>query len=362
MANDDQMMDVFFTRFNGSPLFFLNPISFRKLSPEMQNPMVVSPRLLDAMQLWIRRIVSGEVASAPMLSSIHAHRELWSSRDSYARRPLHDLQTEILLSYYCLDAGLLQEGRQRCEAAVTLCSHLGVMGSSFLAMDASLGQTDEIQRAFWAVLLLSNLWVVVSGLPAPMWSNCSDVPAAWPESNAAPGISTICTFLRYQKPTSQNSTPPCRLLLEASMLFERITSFCERERASGVADDTYFLNATCHLEAFHTKLPGLPTTQSSATRAVQMLLVVRCLAHAAMLRLHTSRAYNVQHQRAVGTAAARFIEDTVIASTFEWSYAEPILGPIISMVCDICVSNADSSTGRDIQSLLGLLSHRKSDG
>ncbi|KAF7314097.1 hypothetical protein HMN09_00568800 [Mycena chlorophos] len=376
VGGDRNEIEVFLMRFSDSPLFFLDPDSLRAATsgPDLPPANQTSPILLDVIRLWRRRISYPNAGRSDIDYARAVFARKSGSLQNIApgnhppepRLVMEDIQAEVLRSYYCLDVGMPEEGRHHCERAVALALYAGIVGPPPIhtrymgpQMGSMLVHSSEAREAFWALLFLSNMWVPVAGLPSSIESNIENFLNAWPESDTADPFSTICITLRTVEPGSWHKRPPSRLLVESVTLFERIVSFCEREKASGIPDPKYFAFMRQRLEETRARHGALPPASSFAGPSVQMLFLGRCLIHLALIRLHTSLNRGELEEDSRRTAAAavmQITQDVVRASSFEWTYAEPAFGPIISMVCDIYASNADRAARADIQNLLALLS------
>ncbi|KAJ7463966.1 hypothetical protein FB451DRAFT_1492012 [Mycena latifolia] len=350
------LLDVFLCDFSPRHFFFLDTSAFQAAF-DAHPP--VAPALLHAMYLWATRL-SSKAASAWHLSeaqllTLTTNHLAHAVATPHAHTTLQIIQAAVLLSLYYLDAGRLVEGRYHCAGATSLAfsARLHQLGAAPrapmppfvfapVAQDPSRGR--EQVDAFWSVVILNNYWVAVSGMP-------SSIPAG-------PSITTPWAPTPGEDESVGDRTDPTTLLVQASILLERTIVFSMRDSAlEPDAPELWALDA--RLEAFRGALPTTPVpspSPSAGPGSDEHALVTHALVGASLARLHAPHAHL---GGAKCLAAAQRIATLLNGAAWDPTSpvkADPILGPLLSALADVCITHlALPTAAANLNTLLAAL-------
>ncbi|KAJ7919563.1 hypothetical protein B0H13DRAFT_1868484 [Mycena leptocephala] len=366
-------------RFSRCGLFFLEPLRFREsllLPQPFGHPDRPAPGLLGAVYIWIHNLSSNSsqfiYTEAELLALTIQNLAHDLSAVHHPNLILHTIQAEVLLSYYYMNAGRLLDGMYHCGAAVSLASCAGIdkigappriSNPRFPFSGVLIDPADELEateriNAFWGLLMLNNLWVAASGLPSRIPGHIIEVFTPWPTDGVRPAFSerpTVAQFLSGED--HPDGLSAFALVVKSSVLLERVIAFYLTPGSSNV-DQFRMLEG--RLETFQTRLPNLARFTSTAEAEYQTALLTRCLTNVAIIRLHEPRnAHGDESIDKARMAAGRVVSDVNEALLLEWQFPHPVLGPLISTVCNFYIAHLPNfpEGATQIQPLLSFLSH-----
>ncbi|KAJ6570577.1 hypothetical protein DFH09DRAFT_1153828 [Mycena vulgaris] len=308
------LVDTFLARFAGSWQFFLDPILFRQsvLRPlPFGDPNRPAPALLCAVYLWGSVFANMPPANpyTPEALLVCCLQNIPQDLDEIIYRPnlvVETIQAQILLSLYYMHTALPVQGRYHSSAAVSIAL---VRGPVPQGVDTAA--EADLTHAFWAVVILNNIWVAVDGAPSSIQWDLTQI--AFPSGSGLPRGTTILSFLNGDDLESS----PIALLVKASIMLERVITL-----SSHIPDTLARLGA--RLDRFQGLLPSL----SGDIR----LILAHALTDSAILRLHAPHVGNSDiAARKCRAAAARLVAN--IREGRSILAAEPMLGPIYSTLC-----------------------------
>ncbi|KAF7350066.1 hypothetical protein MVEN_01308400 [Mycena venus] len=353
----ERLFDVFWNRFSSSGLFFLEPVQFRAsflLQLPVGHPFRPAPGLLSAMYLWCRHMSSNNATHLPTENELLTLTTQNLAHDlGHPRLVLQTIQAQTLLSYYYLNSARLLEGdaylNQHCTAAVSLAWCVGIKGTRWLGTEPDppfafsrtfcdpMNEIKETERinTFWGLLLLNNFWLAASGISATIPYDVKEISLPWPTNDTSFSRLADCqTVARFLGGEDLSAHSPVALLVKSSILVERVIAFCTQSTGDSGAN------------------------QFSGPE-FQTLLVTRCFANVAMVRLHAPRAASSAESIGKSLMAARqVVSDVNKALLLEWQYADPMLGPLILSVCNFSILQPLSFREKEIelQPLLSFMS------
>ncbi|KAJ7113189.1 hypothetical protein C8R44DRAFT_984964 [Mycena epipterygia] len=346
------MIRAFLYRFSDSGFFFLDPIQFRRfavLSLPFGDSRRPSPGLLSAVYLWGSLLCSNDRLPAYteddfLALTLHNVTHDLSMMHS-SRIIIHTIQAEILLSLWYLHCGNPFAGRHHCAAAVSLATSAGLHNivsvqqppwpHSTLFSTCIYAPTNGIEAreridAFWSVLVLDKLWVATSGFPSSVPFD-SMVHISFSMDGSRTRLSTMTEFL-----DGVDLDSPFRLLAKAVILLEHSMTTDNIDPAGMPTINDW-------VESFRRSLPLL-TGDYPLSPTNRQLLLIHCITNVALIWLHaTPRIPYFQNSISRGfLAAEQVVYDLTLCNVSEWEYVDPILGPLISTVCNFYILNLSS--------------------
>ncbi|KAJ7610480.1 hypothetical protein FB45DRAFT_333977 [Roridomyces roridus] len=333
------LLDSFFKHFCPSVYFFLDHREFRdSVHSAGSASSSTSAALLNAVCLWGAILSRSEHSDGDidytayfLQSAIHSlPRELSGvgGRPAHART-LALTQAEILLSFYHLREGSCEQGRYRCAAATSLAlgtrlHELPARSSAerveypafpLSASSASVGlgevSSDVGAKAFWAVVILNNYWVLADGGPSLISNHWSDV--------GTPG------FLNPDTP------PDLHLLAKSTILFERAVALS----SAGFPDPMAFASLDSRLFNFQISLPAL---DASSSHSSIILLLTHAFTDLAILRLHARYTWTSAESQHNAFAAAHRIAAGIEGVQGGLEDRDPIFAPIYTTLATFLIA------------------------
>ncbi|KAF7303930.1 Fungal-trans domain-containing protein [Mycena indigotica] len=258
---------------------------------------------------------------------------------------LQHIQVEVLLSSYFFRNALFLKGEYHIATAVAL-----VQGGRFFcqATEAvhSIRQAERV-NAFWTVLTMNNVWTTADGAPSNFASE-TDIEVPWPiDLNSAkwnevsPNRSEPARIANFLAGKCGNATSVTALRAKASILFEQAANLSSRFRPN--ADGNYlhaflleFTSTNSLIDQFLFSLPPQDTFSP------QDGLLIRCLAHVAIIELHNPfiGPLAVEASRTRALDAARATVDDLVESSQACStgMVDPIIGTLCMATCQVFFS------------------------
>ncbi|KAJ7260488.1 hypothetical protein B0H12DRAFT_1069720 [Mycena haematopus] len=334
------LIDVSLARFANSGYFFLHASQFRH-SAVLPLPFGhrdrPSPALLSAVYLWgtVLSSVTPEPYTADAFLAC-ALQNIPQDLVGIAEHPelvVHTIQAEVLLSLYYLHIACPVQGRYHASvaASIALGANLHSIRSQRyhsayppFTLETSLPPprtpAEESIRidAFWAAVVVNNLWTGVEGSPS--------LSVAGQLTPALQGGATITKFLNGN---DEHGSSAMAHLAKASILLERIIAFSGR--TVGPPDPTSLASLDRRLHTFQAALaplPGAPT-----------LVLTHALVDLAIVRLHAPYMRTSDSARAKClAAAARVVVGVGAVSILDGARSsDPMLGPIYAAVAGVYV-------------------------
>ncbi|KAJ7196645.1 hypothetical protein GGX14DRAFT_574713 [Mycena pura] len=397
----EALVDAFLTNF-AQVGFFLDPAAFRHsalLSYPFGHWGRPSPALLSAVYMWGARLASAPRHSvynedAFFLCAVHnIHQDLGGQ---HPHRLMHTLQAEILLSFYALTLGRAVEGAYHSSAAVSLVLSAGLnkLGSSrrprepalapYLDLDPPLPpprdarEAGERVHAFWTTVVLSNYWAAARGSAAAssaiLYPN-APIDTPWPRAleeyrdlAASPGScfspyatpdATPVSEYAYQdvfdampfesggmaflSGRDTEGLSPLALLAKASILLEGAIALSTRH-----CDAQAFESLDALLDEFTRSLPRGTGTEHGGRGVggdmpLRSLVVTRCLAHTAVIRLHAHRIHTSRASPGKCLAAARAVAEAYpVPASPQRRHIDPIMGILWTTACEVFIAELAS--------------------
>ncbi|KAJ7042001.1 hypothetical protein C8F04DRAFT_946494 [Mycena alexandri] len=362
-VSDEPPMDMveklidFFLPFSSEVGFFLNASRFRHsalIRHSIGHPSRPSPAVLAAVYLWGLRL-----SKQPFLTSqepIFLSRALKLVTKGlsgiHPQKVIHNLQAEILISYYFFASGRFLEGKYHTAAAVSLG-----LGSSIhmvrSANSTSLGllqpardavEEGERIHACWNAVILDKTWAVVLS-EAPnldhQHESCA-VDTPWPlemddyeQGEFSPTARYSNTFHKFVNcvPTSDTGMSSIALLSKATILWQRADGLSRQWRPDMLRDQSItFQTSFCALDnlidTFRGALVPLNRIAHPTPAMARTLIVAHSIAHAATIRLHSvvPLISDINARRKRLTAARAVLEIVVAAAPLHFDFINPIMG------------------------------------
>ncbi|KAJ7874402.1 hypothetical protein B0H13DRAFT_2551708 [Mycena leptocephala] len=364
------LIDAFLSQFFEGGFFFLESLQFRQsalLSLPFGHPDRPSPGLLGVVYLW------GSHISSKRRQPVHDYTEgdliglavhNLAQDTVHVSGPMthlpqfffHTVQAEVLLSLWYLNSGQVLPGRYHCAAAASLAAALDTPGSvelpSFPAFmgpnprmltPTDVAEVNQRVNALWAVLALDKLWAVASGLPSSVLFETSALIRCPENPSMLPLMLTIDTHC---------GNPPFALLAKAALFLERsITAgnrpaggyspaqFNDSPHCSELQNPPEVFILALQVDNFRKSLPSL--ARNDGFSANHTLLVTHCLTNVAIIRLNAPLILN--YPDSIGRAflaAEQVVSDILLADPLAWGQANPILGPLLYVVCNFYISHS----------------------
>ncbi|KAF7291144.1 Zn(2)-C6 fungal-type domain-containing protein [Mycena indigotica] len=355
-------INTFLNRFASSAYFFLDAHHFAQGANQSPgHPHRPSSALLSCVYLWASVLsnssppssvtsftTDGPDADTFLLATLEQlpgaiNRLSSAPPGSQLRLLLETIQTEVLLSFYYLHESLSVQGRYHAGAAASLAigagfNKLGGRGHGppsgsggppfIFAQPTQLGGSPAMEgasiAAFWATVIINNVWAAAQGGPAPISSYGTEVDAPWPGGQQ--GGSTIKRFLNGQDVDGHS---PIALLAKASTLVERIAALT----SGGQVDSQTYTTLDQRLHAFQAALPHPQGSEES-------IRITHLLADLAIIRLHLPHAQGHAgvrgaRQKAMAAADRIALLAREIAGLGETT-VDPVLGPACSAAHSAC--------------------------
>ncbi|KAF7290384.1 hypothetical protein HMN09_01296400 [Mycena chlorophos] len=333
------MINAFLNRFAGTPYFFLSAQHFAQAAHHPAgHPERPSEVLLSSVFLWASALHHQDqdrnsdidhylLATLERLPAAVNHASEPNLGRSQTRFLLETIQAEILLSFYYLREALPVQGRYHASAAASLSVSAGfnrlgrqqaaVTNPSFLfgpsAGPPGAGSDGASRAAFWATVIINNVWAAAHGGPAVILPY--DIETPWPG-----GQQSGATIQRFLNGEDSDGHSLMALIAKASTLVERVTAVTSAAPGGRLEGATY---NTLHqrLQTFQAALPR-PSPADANTQTLHLLTDL------AVVRLqlpHVDTPGLGARQRAFVAAGriARLVQE--IAASGE-AIVDPILG------------------------------------
>ncbi|KAJ7894195.1 hypothetical protein B0H14DRAFT_3657356, partial [Mycena olivaceomarginata] len=366
-------LDMFLERFVNSGYFFLRPSQFRQsallLLPfgHQDRP---SPALLTAVYLW-GSVLCGVTPNDTYTPDSFLACVLQNITQDLARMDgnpqlvMETIQAEVLLSLYFLHIADPVRGRYHASAAASIAfgADLHLIRSPQhhpiyppFTLHAPLPPEQNIAEesirigAFWAAIIVNNLWAGVAGSPSPIpytinvdspWPSSSYVMFYWQFIKLAAGA----TITKFFDGNDAHGSSSMALLTKASLLLERIIAFSARIAGvypsqsdirifhltlwAGPPDPTSLASLDHRLHTFQASLPPVP--------GMHILLLTHALVDLAIIRLHAPYMRTSDSARSKClTAAARIVVGVGAVSNPDGARnTDPMFGPIFAGVASV---------------------------
>ncbi|KAL5532518.1 hypothetical protein ACEPAF_4292 [Sanghuangporus sanghuang] len=320
-----------------SPAHFLSDLHVP--TPHVNRP---HPALIHSVILWALHLSNSH--EFMQHENLYLQRSILALQDALiqepglegsvlARRRLHAMQAEVLLSQYFFSLGRLLEGRYHTNAAVSLSVSCGLhrtrptrdsetlrpqASSAFNALELPSARTaleyGERIRLFWNIFVLDRCWSTVLGVPCLLTDDPvlgTQIDIDWPmdiadyeESQAnfslLSGVSsrTVQRLLSGEIPTPRRGStlPESAFRVMAAAVFERASRLSELwfsshshapSRASLRSEMQVIARTTTTFARMLTPVDELLSGRPSGH---ETQLIAHSLAHATMMTLHNVRS------------------------------------------------------------------------
>ncbi|KAF7351655.1 hypothetical protein MSAN_01598100 [Mycena sanguinolenta] len=354
------LVDVFLGRFANSGYFFLRPQQFRHsalLPLPFGHRDRPSPALLSAVYLWAS-VLSHAIPEpyTPDGFLACALQNVPQDLVGIAEHPqliVDTVQAEVLLSLYYLHTAYHVQGRYHAFAAssIALGANLHSIRSAQyhtayppfaleIFLPAPQNPAEESIRidAFWAVVLINNIWAGVEGSPSSVPYSIN-IDSPWPSSSH--GGATITKFLNGN---DDHGSSAVAHLAKAAILLERIIAFSVRTvgeyfgtsllhtrdaMSTGPPDPTALASLDRRLHTFQAALPPLP--------GMQTLILTHALVDLAIVRLHAPylRTSDTARGKCLAAAARVVVGASAVNILDGARNTDAMLGPIYAGVARV---------------------------
>ncbi|KAJ7304859.1 hypothetical protein DFH08DRAFT_1055255 [Mycena albidolilacea] len=338
------LLDMFLERFVNSGYFFLRPSQFREsalLILPFGHQDRPSPALLTAVYLW-GSVLCGVTPNDTYTPDSFLACVLQNIPQDLARMDgnpqlvVETIQAEVLLSLYFLHIADPVRGRYHASAAASIAfgADLHLIRSPqhhpiyppftlHAPLPPEQNTAEESIRigAFWAAIIVNNLWAGVAGSPSPI-PYTINVDSPWPSSSYAGA-----TITKFFDGNDAHGSSSMALLTKASLLLERIIAFSAR--TAGPPDPTSLASLDHRLHTFQVSLPPVP--------GMHILLLTHALVDLAIIRLHAPYMRTSDSARSKClTAAARIVVGVGAVSNPDGARnTDPMFGPIFAGVASV---------------------------
>ncbi|KAL0954213.1 hypothetical protein HGRIS_005341 [Hohenbuehelia grisea] len=325
------------------------------------------PALISAACLWGLRLSRTGVSNSP--EGTHQQSVLRQAEEGYLNqaldklagmvtsptisphvRVLHTIQAEILLANYFFDSGRAQEGRHHTSTAVALALGAGLnRGNGGVAPPTALPPTmDSIETrerigAFWAVLMLDNLWSAALETPPNLQLRAStgqgvEVDIPWPSEDGVEvelsSRSVITEFLNGTE-TGNRGRSLTALLIKASILVERAHYLGRRYRPdfNATQRDSFQANQAALggvMRRFISSIPN-PDASTMPDTTLRTLSTIHTISQFAKIKLFSLGRYGEElgspNSRNIAVETAIMISRTAPATDeSNVTFVNPMLG------------------------------------
>ncbi|KAJ6457957.1 hypothetical protein C8R45DRAFT_913419 [Mycena sanguinolenta] len=386
-------VDVFLGRFTNSGYFFLRAAQFRHsalLPLPFGHRDRPSPALLSAVYLWAS--VLSHVTPDPYTADAFltcALQNIPQDLIGIAEHPqlvVDTIQAEVLLSLYYLHTAHHVQGRYHAFAAssIALGANLHSIRSAQYhsayptftlqtALPLPQNPVEESIRidAFWAVVLINNIWAGVEGSP-PSVSYPINIDSPWPSSShvmslpnypiSSTGTTNTGPLLwrtSSKQPSSSNASSHSRAAQSVSTLARLSCPFVTLFK--GPPDPASLASLDRRLHTFQAALPPLP--------GMQTLVLTHALVDLAIVRLHAPYLRTSDTARAKClSAAARVVVGASTVNILDGARnTDAMLGPIYAGVARVYMDEITAlrqsgrrsprvqAQGRELEMRLGTL-------
>ncbi|KAF7359802.1 hypothetical protein MVEN_00705400 [Mycena venus] len=342
------LVDGFLERFANSGYFFFNPSQFRQsalLPLPFGHRDRPSPALLSAAYLW--GSVLSHISHAPYTPDAFLTCVLQNIPQDLMgivgnpQLVLDTIQAEVLLSFYYLHTARSVQGRYHASAAcsIALGANLHLVRSPQhhapfppFTLQTSLpllqNAAEEATRvdAFWAVVIINNLWAGAEGSPSPV-PYAINIDSPWPSSSR--GGATITKFLNGND--EHGSSAVARL-------------------AKAHPSSSSALSPSQHAQSENPTPPPSPRSTSACTPsrppslplpgAAHILVLTHALVDLAIVRLHAPYTRTSESARAKClAAAARVVVGVGAVNILDGARnTDPMLGSVYAGVASIYIN------------------------
>ncbi|KAJ7058466.1 hypothetical protein C8F01DRAFT_291690 [Mycena amicta] len=338
----NSLITTFLNKFASSAYFFLDAHHFSQGAHHPPgHPQRPSGTLLSSAYLWASVLTTTDGADTDtfLLATLEQlpaaiNRLSSTSPGSQSRLLLETIQAEVLLSFYYLHEGLPVQGRYHAGAAASLAigagfnrlgaahPHQPAAGPPFIfASGPDPHHEGASIAAFWATVIINNVWAAAQGGPAPISSYGTDVDAPWPG-----GQRTGSTIKRFLNGQDVDGYTPIALLAKASTLVERIAALTS---AGGQLDIPTYNTLDQRLHTFQALLPHPQGSEEN-------IRLAHLLTDLAIIRLHLPQRGARQK---VLAAADRIV---LLVREIRETTVDPVLGSVCSAAHSAYVSEMGS--------------------
>ncbi|KAJ7765753.1 hypothetical protein B0H16DRAFT_1883176 [Mycena metata] len=354
----EKLIDIFLP-FSSEVGFFLNTSRFRHsalIRHPIGHPSRPSPAVLAAVYLWGLRLSKQPFLTTqePIFLFRALERLAKGLSGIHPQKAMHNLQAEILLSYYFFASGRFLEGRYHTAAAISLglgsSIHMvrSAHSTSLSLLRPARDAVEEGERihACWIAMILDKIWAVALS-DAPnldhQHESCA-VDTPWPlEMNAyeegrfSPTARYSNTFHNFVNcvPTSDTGMSTIALLSKATILWQRADSLARQWRPDMPWDQftsfhTSFLALDSLIDTFRAGLVPLNCIAHLTPAMARILVVAHSIAYAATIRLHSviPLAMDVNARCKRLTAARAVLEIVVAIPLHHFGFINPIMGTV----------------------------------
>ncbi|KAF7793506.1 hypothetical protein EIP86_004618 [Pleurotus ostreatoroseus] len=313
------------------------------------NPHSLLPPALVYAVLLIDLAFSNDPARGTKEQQLLAQVLQTLSADFTPGRILHNLQAEVLVSYYLFHKDRRIEGGYHAAAAVSIAvasslhkirSPRGPVGQT-IGLPPAQDAVEEGERinAFWTVFVLDRCWTVWMQSPSVLIDETSartQIDTPWPldmagyEQNLLPpghyGGQTVQAFLSGMAPDSEHQSLLC-LRAKASILYEKSAQLAAQWDPNNPAFQARFGALDARIDQFKAAIP--PPVQAPSLRpdVVRSLLAIHTLCQCATIQLHAplsqGRAPSNNKALAAASAAVAVLQGVPVPQLV---YVDPIMG------------------------------------
>ncbi|KIY43651.1 hypothetical protein FISHEDRAFT_62702 [Fistulina hepatica ATCC 64428] len=339
--------------------FFLDGALFRQAALVQEERLRPCPSLLDAVFLWVTRVIQPSAAQAverSLLVKILAEIPL-DIAGTHPKKVEHVIQTEVLLSMYYLHLGKPLDGTYHCNIAISLAMAAGLY--SYAASNFTYPDTAEKIHAFWAVVKLNNYWVVAHGSASAFLydGDALEITTPWPLDlpDYQTFMSTVGSGATVKRFLAQLDVPPygtsaaqvqASILLEQSCSIDaryaRESSTVDSTRLSAFSQELYVLDSLVESCLNHLASRNLvnvpPHTLLDAVMTETML-------HVTVVKLHFHFASTSEASLGKCTAAANRILG--IINSFDFSQVKGAVDPLLPTLWTIVAEFMHTRTEDD---------------
>ncbi|KAF8882004.1 hypothetical protein BD779DRAFT_1544381 [Infundibulicybe gibba] len=317
-----------------------------------------SPALLSAVYLWGARLSPS--VSHPYNEQLFLHNTLYYISQDLAgchpKKIIHALQAEILVSYYYLHIGRLQEGSFRASSAVGLCygaklHRIRSPKPPYVVNSADLTEEEEQINGFWTAVTLNSYWVA-HGFSSAIALNSShvDVDTPWPTDigeygRRSPPQESADTLQRFLDNTNVDGFSFLALHAKASILLERAITIggrIDQDNVDLALTSVFALDEL--IEQFRSNLPLLDQIDIPPSSR-DVLVIISALTDGATIKLHLPLVQISDISRnCCLSAAMNILKSTKHMAKHSISQiVDPILGVLWRFACEALIANTPVS-------------------
>ncbi|KAJ6567150.1 hypothetical protein B0H19DRAFT_1374458 [Mycena capillaripes] len=363
----EQLIDCFLS-YSSEVGFFLNASRFRQsalLRLPIGHPTRPAPAVLVAVYLWGLRLSKQPHLIAQ--ESIFLSRALKLTAKGlsglHPQKVMHNMQAEILLTYYFFASGRFLEGKYHTAAVISLglSSSLHMVRSAHpsspgpLAPPRDAVEEGERIHACWIAVVLDKTWAVALSENPHLdhqHETCA-VDTPWPLEMDDYANGLLTPMARYSNtfhkfinsvPTSDTGMSTVAMLSKATILWQRADRLTRQWKPDMLRDQaSAFQSSFSVLDSLIDCLRGavIPPNQiAHPTPAMTRTLVVaHSIAHAATIQLHgIAPLLGDTDARRKRLSAARVVLGIITSVPLQhMSYINPIMGTVWLTACQVLV-------------------------